>query len=111
VSLSADGALFAAAILIVGIPIGTTHAETFCTETVKSGVASGSTEAEAQAAATTWWSSRAGALGEGYQDWSRAKDKSLNCHSGSSGTFKCTASAKPCLPVGKLPDDPNKKAL
>jgi hypothetical protein len=83
----------------------------FCAETVKSGEASGKTEDEAKAAATTWWSSRAGALGEGYQVWDRAKDKSLVCHPGPFGTVKCTASAKPCLPEGKLPDDPNQRQL
>jgi hypothetical protein len=105
-----SGVLFAAVISIAGTS-GAVRAAAICADTVKSGFASGKTEAEAQAAATTWWSSRAGALGEGYQDWNRAKDKSLNCHSGPSGSFKCTASAKPCLPEGKLPDDPNKKAL
>ncbi|MBS0235307.1 MAG: hypothetical protein JSR99_17705 [Proteobacteria bacterium] len=87
------------------------YADSFCKGAVKSGVASGKTEAEAKAAATKWWSSRAGALGEGYQDWDRAKDKSLICHPGPFETFKCTASAKPCLPEGKLPDDPDKKDL
>jgi hypothetical protein len=105
-----SGVVFAAAIFTIGTA-SAACAETFCTETVKSGFASGKTEAEAKAAATTWWSSRAGALGEGYQSWDRAKDKSLICHAGSPGTFKCTASARPCLPEGKLPDDPNKKSL
>ncbi|MFA5956348.1 hypothetical protein [Hyphomicrobium sp.] len=87
------------------------RADTFCAATVKSGIATGTTEAEAKTAATTWWSSRAGALGEGYQVWDRAKDKSLSCDPGPSGTFRCKASARPCLPDGKLPDDPQKRDL
>jgi hypothetical protein len=105
-----SGVFLATTLLVLGAA-SNGHAETFCGASVKSGVASGKTEAEAKAAATTWWSSRAGALGEGYQNWDRAKDKSLNCHPGPFDTVKCTASAKPCLPDGKLPDEANKKAL
>ncbi|MFT3731887.1 MAG: hypothetical protein QM780_10795 [Hyphomicrobium sp.] len=106
---SASALVIGIAILLVGAPDG--HAASFCEASVKSGVASGKTEDEAKAAATAWWSSRAGSLGEGYQDWARAKDKDLNCHLATDGGFKCTASGKPCLPDGKLPPDPNKKDL
>jgi hypothetical protein len=103
-------AVFLAGIFLVG-NVGSGYAETFCGPVVKSGISSGTTEAEAKAAAMTWWSSRAGSLGEGYQVWNRAKDKSLSCHPGPFNTFKCIASAKPCLPDGILPDDPKKKEL
>lgn len=87
-------------------------ADTVCGETVKSGVASGTTEAEAKSAAMTWWSSRAGALGEGYQDWEHAKNKSLACHAGPFNTFKCRASAEPCRSDdGKTADSPGEKHL
>ncbi len=104
-------ALILASAFAAGVTNGA-RAETFCEAVVKSGWASGKTEAEAKNAATTWWSSRAGSLGAGYEVWERAKDKSLSCHTGGpSGTVKCIASAKPCLPEGKLPNDPNKRDL
>jgi hypothetical protein len=96
---------------IFAIPLNGAYAGVFCGEGVKSGEATGKTEQEAKSAATTWWSSRAGALGAGYEVWERAKDKALTCHPGPFDTIKCTASARPCLPEGKLPDDPHRRAL
>jgi hypothetical protein len=87
------------------------YAGKLCGATVQSGEASGKTEAEARAAATVWWSSRAGLLGKGYEAWDESKDKSVNCRRGPFGTFKCTASAKPCLREGLLPDDGHKQDL
>ncbi|CAA2137854.1 hypothetical protein [Hyphomicrobium sp. ghe19] len=94
------------------VPVTAAGSGKFCRDVVKSGEASGKTEEEAKAAATSWWSSRAGSLGKGYELWDHAKDKSLNCHPGPFGAdFKCTASAKPCLPEGLLPDNPHKLDL
>lgn len=76
----------------------------FCGSQVESGEASGSTEDEAKQAATVWWSSRAGALGRGYEFWENSKDKAVKCHPGPRSTFKCIAVGKPCLPDGVLPD-------
>ncbi|MBS0252977.1 MAG: hypothetical protein JSR78_18115 [Proteobacteria bacterium] len=81
------------------------YADAVCGEIIKSGVASGKTEAEAKSAATTWWSSRAGALGEGYQEWKNAKNKALACHAGPFDTFKCRASAEPCRTDDGKPAD------
>ena len=88
-----------------------TAAGRFCGAQVESGEASGATEEEAKKAATVWWSSRAGALGKGYEIWGDAKDKSVNCHSRPRSTFKCIAVGKPCLPDGVLPDNTPKQDL
>jgi hypothetical protein len=40
----------------------------FCGDPVESGQSKGQTQEEALAAAQKWWSSRAGALGRGYQN-------------------------------------------
>jgi hypothetical protein len=92
-------------VVAAGAAPSTGHAELLCGAMVKSGVASGKTEAEAKSAATTWWTSRAGALGEGYQEWDHAKNKSVSCHAGPFNTFKCRASAEPCRPDDSKPVD------
>lgn len=88
-----------------------TAAGRFCGDVEKSGEASGHTEDEAKKAATVWWSSRAGALGRGYEHWDNARDKSVTCHPGPKSTFKCIAIGKPCLPEGVLPDNVPKRDL
>jgi len=83
----------------------------FCGSQVESGEASAATEDEAKKAATVWWSSRAGALGRGYEFWENSKDKAVNCHAGPRNTFKCIAIGKPCLPEGVLPQHGPKQDL
>mgnify|MGYP001458650074 CR=1 FL=1 len=77
----------------------------FCGATLEGGTSSGATEAEARTAAQGWWSSRAGSRGRGYQNWDVAQDKSIKCDKKADGSFRCTASAKPCLPDGAVPED------
>lgn len=77
----------------------------FCGDLVAGGTASGETETKAREAATAWWSSRAGALGKGYEDWKSASDKNLTCETSPDGPSKCTAAGRPCLPEGVLPEN------
>jgi hypothetical protein len=72
---------------------------------VESGVSSAATQEDAIIAAQEWWSSRAGALGRGYESWDNSKDRVLECSKDDSGMFRCNASARPCLPEGTLPDN------
>lgn len=83
----------------------------FCGEKVDSGETTGKTEEDAKKAATVWWSSRAGALGRGYEFWEQAKDKTIKCHKEPPDKFKCVASAKPCLPDGQTPENIRKQDL
>lgn len=83
----------------------------FCGTEVHSGEATGKSENEASSAAKVWWSSRAGAMGEGYQVWANAKDKSVKCHPGPRESVKCVAAAKPCLEAGVIPKDAPKQEL
>lgn len=87
------------------------QAAPICAAEMKSGEAKAKTKEDAEAAAISWWSSRAGSLGEGYQHWQQAKDKSITCRDGPAGSQKCIASAKPCLPEGVIPKDPDSKPL
>lgn len=77
----------------------------YCVDQVESGASSGSTQEEALMAAQKWWSSRAGALGRGYENWDNADDRSLECSKDLEGDYQCKASARPCLPEGMLPDN------
>lgn len=77
----------------------------FCGDPVESGLASGVTKAEAEAAAISWWSSRAGASGRGYEIWAHARDPEVTCKEGGNGKFTCRARARPCLPVGQTPEN------
>lgn len=77
----------------------------YCGERLEGGAVLRPTEAEARKDAENWWTSRAGSLGKGFQDWNIAKDKSVDCRENSDGTFRCSAAAKPCLPEGTLPSD------
>lgn len=78
-----------------------------CGRVVVSGLASADTQADATAAAISWWSSRAGALGKGYERWDMAEDKNVVCNL-TAGRFKCTASARPCLSDDAEPDKDGK---
>ena len=71
---------------------------------VESGLSSGATQEEALTAAQQWWSSRAGALGRGYESWDNADDRAMECSKDERGTFHCRATGRPCLPEGTLPE-------
>lgn len=77
----------------------------YCGDPVESGRSFGATQEEALVAAQKWWSSRAGALGHGYENWDNADDQTLECGRDETGQFHCRASARPCLPEGTLPDN------
>ncbi len=77
----------------------------FCGDPVESGVSSGTTQEEALAAAQSWWSSRAGALGRGYENWDNAADQAMECGKEVDGNYSCKASGRPCLPEGMLPEN------
>lgn len=83
----------------------TAGAGKYCGDPLESGTSSGATQEEALAAAQQWWSSRAGALGRGYESWDNADDRALECSKDDRGTFHCKATGRPCLPEGTLPDD------
>lgn len=90
-------------ICVAAEPVSVT-AGVFCGDRISSGAASGADKKAASDAAVSWWASRAGALGRGYEKWDAAKDKTVTCFAGDNGGFSCTASAKPCLPDGTIPD-------
>lgn len=77
----------------------------FCGDLVEGGKSSAATQEEALIAAQKWWSSRAGALGKGYESWDNAEDQALECSKTPNGTFSCRATARPCLPAGVLPEN------
>ncbi len=77
----------------------------YCGDPVESGRSYGATQEEALIAAQKWWSSRAGALGRGYESWENADDQSLECGEDDKGQFHCKAVGRPCLPEGTLPDN------
>lgn len=77
----------------------------FCAEPTQSGFAEAATKVEAEKAAISWWASRAGALGRGYEHWDNAADKKVDCREHTNGRFKCQATAKPCLPEGVAPEN------
>ena len=99
------GPLTACVVSAAAIYTVTAEAGCFCADRVEGGSSSGATEALAQDAAIVWWSSRAGALGKGYENWASASDKKMSCDKQPDGSAKCTASARPCLPDGVLPDN------
>ncbi len=92
-------------LLMLALLAGDADAGKYCGDLVESGKASGVTQEDAQKAAEKWWSSRAGALGKGYEQWSNAADQALDCTRDGQGTFYCRASGRPCLPDGTLPDN------
>ena len=76
----------------------------YCGDPVEGGKAAAPTQEEALTAAQKWWSSRAGALGRGYENWNNAADQSMECTQDGKGQFHCRASGRPCLPEGTLPE-------
>jgi hypothetical protein len=94
----------AAAVAVLMLPTVATAGK-YCGDPVESGRSFGATQEEALVAAQKWWSSRAGALGRGYENWDNADDQSLECGKDGSGRFHCRATARPCLPAGTLPDN------
>jgi hypothetical protein len=93
------------AVLMMALLPVTAQAGKFCGDPVEGGKSSGPTQEEAVLAAQKWWSSRAGALGPGYENWDNADDRALECMKGRDGTFYCKAVARPCLPAGTLPEN------
>lgn len=77
----------------------------FCAEPTQSGYADAASKGEAEMAAITWWASRAGALGRGYEHWDNAADRKVDCREHTNGRFTCQASARPCLPDGVAPEN------
>jgi hypothetical protein len=77
----------------------------YCGNIVESGQLTGATQEEALQAAQARWSSRAGTLGPGYENWDSAGERALECEQEGRGTFKCTATGRPCLPPGAQPKD------
>lgn len=93
--------VFYAAATLAATPL---TAGIFCGDRISGGAATGANKEAASDAATAWWSSRAGALGRGYENWDAANEKKMSCTEGVNGNFTCTATAKPCLPDGAIPD-------
>ncbi len=84
----------------------------YCKATVEGGWATGASEDEASRRAVAWWSSRAGAVGRGYENWERAAGKRVDCEDADGGLRRCKAVAAPCLPEGQEPEpDANARAL
>lgn len=77
----------------------------FCADPVQGGNASGASQEAAVTAAISWWSSRAGSIGRGYETWANAKDQKVDCKQATNGTFSCRASARPCLADGVVPEN------
>lgn len=77
----------------------------YCAERLEGGAVLRPTEDVARKDAESWWVSRAGSLGKGFQDWANARDKTIECAKKADGSVRCVASAKPCLPEGTLPSD------
>lgn len=75
----------------------------YCGDLVESGRSSGATQEEALKAAQVWWSSRAGVLGPGYENWDSAGERAMECEKEGAGLFKCKATGRPCLPAGARP--------
>lgn len=89
--------------LALGLAVSSAAAAQFCGEKLEGGAVLRPTEAEARKDAENWWVSRAGTLGEGFQNWATAQDKDIKCSEKAGGSFRCTASARPCLPEGEVP--------
>lgn len=83
----------------------------FCGDPVESGLSSAETQEEALTKAERWWTSRAGAIGEGYEHWEHARDRAMECSKESDGTFQCKAIGTPCLPPGTLPENVPKREI
>ncbi len=93
------------ALLTLGMSAAS-EAGRFCGDAIESGTSSGATQEEALTEAQQWWSSRAGALGRGYENWANADQRAMECSKDNgNGTFQCKATARPCLPEGMLPEN------
>lgn len=88
--------------LVLALPAA---AGQYCGERLEGGAVMRPTEEAARKDAESWWTSRAGSLGKGFQDWAIAQDKKVECAKKADGSVRCVASAKPCLPEGTLPSD------
>lgn len=93
------------------VPCGDAHAGRFCGELLEGGAVLRPTEAEARKDAENWWVSRAGSLGAGFQSWDQAQDRKITCAEKTNGSFRCIATAKPCLPDGEVPNDRPKQEM
>jgi hypothetical protein len=93
--------------MTAALPVGA-EAGKHCGEPIESGTSSGTTQEEALVAAQEWWSSRASALGRGFESWDNADDQALECSKDLRGDYRCKASARPCLPEGLAPPPPAK---
>lgn len=90
---------------LAAMAVGPSSAEgVFCGDRMQGGKSTAATRAEAEAAAISWWSSRAGALGRGYEVWENAKDPQIDCRDEPKGKVTCQATARPCLPEGQTPE-------
>lgn len=99
-------------VIVLGVALGivaylpdSAAAGRFCGDPVESGYSSGATQEEALGAAQKWWSSRAGALGRGYENWDNADKRAMECSKVDDGSFQCKAIGRPCLPEGMLPEN------
>ena len=94
--------LLASGAVSTGCAVPVLGAGVFCDDLVLSGKAAGDTRRAAEAAAVSWWSSRAGAMGRGYEHWENARDTEVVCEeSPQQGKFTCIAKGRPCLPEGQ----------
>lgn len=89
--------------VMAGASAPAVSAAQFCGEKLEGGAVLRKSEAEARKDAEAWWVSRAGSLGKGFQEWATAQDKDIRCSEKADGQFRCTASARPCLPEGEVP--------
>lgn len=95
------------ALMLAGSLAGTAPAQAavFCGDTLEGGKTTAATRPESEAAAISWWASRAGSLGRGYENWEIAQDRKVTCHDLQGGKVQCQASARPCLPEGVTPEN------
>lgn len=99
------GALFCDLVISAGCFGGDAgSAAAFCGDRLEGGVATATSEDEARKAAISWWQSRAGSLGRGYEHWETADDRDVSCRRDANGKVACVASGRPCLPDGVLPE-------
>lgn len=92
------------AFIVVGSTVPAAAGQ-YCGERLEGGAVLRSTEEAARKDAESWWVSRAGSLGKGFQDWNTAQDRKIDCAKKVDGSVRCFASGKPCLPEGTLPSD------
>jgi hypothetical protein len=91
--------------LLIAAAASGAEAGKYCGDPVESGLTSEATQEKAMIKAQEWWSSRAGALGRGYESWDNSDDRAMECSKDARGMFRCKASGRPCLQDGTLPDN------